>query len=84
MIANVKSYERSSYSIFLFTKLFFIFFSYLNTQFFNNFPNLLFFEFLRFFSIIKFCEFFNLGNLQIQEKISTMKIFEIVKILEVC
>ena len=32
-IANVKSYERSSYSIFLFTKLFFLFFlNYLNSQ----------------------------------------------------
>ena len=75
-IANVKSYERSSYSIFLFTKLFF---NYLNIQifvyFFNfnapifwNFPNLIYFEFFKFYLINKFCEFcefFNLEDLQI-------------------
>ena len=37
--ANVKSCERSSFSIFLFTNLFFYSFLYLNTQIFDFFFN---------------------------------------------
>ena len=70
-ITNVKSRERSSYSIFLFTKLFlYFFFNYLNTQilvfFFNfnvpifySFSNLIFLNFERFFLINNFCKFIN-------------------------
>ena len=86
-VANVKSYERSSNSIFLFTKLFFhFFFNYLNTQFFlnfnapifYNFPNLMFFGFLIFF-INRFCKFVNLEK---KFNYENFIIFGIVKILE--
>ena len=63
-IANVQSNGRSSYSIFLFTKLFHFFFNYLNTQIlvfsnfnapiFYNFSHFIFFEFLKFFQFINF------------------------------
>ena len=83
--------ERSSYSIFQFTKLFFHFFlNYSNTQiffFFNfnalifyNFPNLIFFGFLKFFVINKFCEFCRFLNLRKNFNYENLITFEIVEI----
>ena len=100
-IAHVKSNGRSSYSIFLFTKLFFIFFfffiictlefwffSNFNAQIFYNFPNFIFFEFLKFLLINKFCKYLKKFNFvkYIKKKINyeNLTIFKIVKILEVC
>ena len=83
---------KSSYSIFLFTKLFFhifklseifVFFN-LNAPIFYNILNLIFFNFLSFFLISKFFKLSKFVNLIKNLNYENLISFEIVKILEVC
>ena len=93
-IAIVQSYERSSNSIFLFTKLFPFFFSYSNSQilfffsiltlqFLIIFQICFFIYFLFVFLINKFCNYCKFSKFQ-KFNYENLIIFEIVKILEVC
>ena len=59
-IANVKSDESSSYSIFLFTNSFSFFFQS-ELKVLINFPNLIFFDFL--LNFVKLINFVNIVNL---------------------
>ena len=93
-IANVNSYERSSYSIFLFAQLFFhffliawtlhfVFFFNFNAPIFYNFPNLIFFGFLKFFLINEFCKFMNLKKFQLRKFDNFRNCQNLRRILEV-
>ena len=59
-------------------------FFYLNAPIFYNFPNVIYFEFLKFYLINKLCEFLNLVNLRKNFNRENLIFFGIVKILEVC